>query len=95
MEFDRTDPIGSVRGDINAATISKTIADVNRGKQRAPYKLQDFIPSFGPKEQPRQLSPEEMLDRIRQVNAQLGGVEISRSRGLVDPRGNPIGAVDG
>ena len=44
-----------MRGDLQAAVVASTIANVNRTKQK-PYKPQDFMPQFDRREQ----SPEEM-----------------------------------
>lgn len=41
--YDRLEPIGGRRGDFQAALIATTIANVNRGKNRAPYNLRDFL----------------------------------------------------
>ncbi|MCH8853921.1 MAG: DUF4035 domain-containing protein [Planctomycetes bacterium] len=41
------DPFGGLRGDYQAALIAKTIADVNRGKNRPAYKLKNFLLSWG------------------------------------------------
>jgi len=36
-------PFGEDRADVRCAIIAKTIADVNRAKEEAPYKLEPFM----------------------------------------------------
>jgi hypothetical protein len=43
MAFDLVEPIGGKRGDIQAAVVASTIANVNRGRSTRPYEVQDFI----------------------------------------------------
>lgn len=52
MAFEQMDgPLGSKRGDYQAALVAKTVADVNRPKRRAAYKLKDFLLRFDQDEQ--------------------------------------------
>ena len=44
-------PFGDLRADYQAASVSKTIADVNRPKERQPYKVEDFLLQFEAPEQ--------------------------------------------
>ena len=46
MAFDLVDPIGGLRGDIQAAIVASTVANANRGKGKA-LKPTDFIPEYG------------------------------------------------
>ena len=43
MAFSRIEPIGYARGDLQAAIIASTVANVNRKK---PLGLKDFMPDF-------------------------------------------------
>lgn len=63
-------PIGPRRGDILAAQIAATIQNVNRPKRRKAVKLADVLLRWDRKEP---LSPQEMYERVRQINAALGG----------------------
>ena len=53
--LDTIDPIGSVRGDMQAARVAQTVAEVHRDRKakRTPFKLLDFMPdpwhAFRPK----------------------------------------------
>lgn len=46
MAFERLDPIGGQRGDIQAGVIASVIANVNRDtkKQKKPFSITDFMP---------------------------------------------------
>ncbi len=69
------DPFGGERGDINAATIAATIANVNRTKKTKRFKVRDFVPRYGPKEP---LTGEEMLQKIMAMNQAMGGTFIDK-----------------
>ena len=45
------DPIGGMRGDLQAGIISSTIANVNRGKSGKPFSPSDFMPVGKEKEE--------------------------------------------
>ena len=51
MAFDLVEPFGDRRGDIQAAVVASTIANVNRGKSTRPYEVQDFIIDYHAPEQ--------------------------------------------
>ena len=40
------EPFGNIRGDIQAAIIAQTVANVHRGRGQRSYKIQDFMPKF-------------------------------------------------
>jgi len=65
-------PLGGARGDLSAAIIASTIANVNRGKGQPPYKPSRFIPDWDPKPQ----SPEHMKMIVRAMNKAFGGKEV-------------------
>lgn len=41
--FDRIEPIGALRGDVQAGVIASTVANVNRGKNTRAYTPADFM----------------------------------------------------
>ena len=43
MAYDSIDPIGEVRGDLRAALISSTMANIHRSTKTRAYKLADFL----------------------------------------------------
>jgi hypothetical protein len=49
--FHRINPIGEVRGDMQAALIAYTIAQANTGKGKKP-KFKDFVLNFKGRERP-------------------------------------------
>jgi hypothetical protein len=55
IAFAQTEPFGDMRGDMQAAIVASTVANVQRQRKKA-YKVTDFMPVFERKEQ----SPEEM-----------------------------------
>jgi hypothetical protein len=76
MAYDRFDPIGHFRSDIQAALLASVIANVNRDprKRRRPYEIKDFLLRFEP-EPVMELSIEETVAFVRQLNRALGGTE--------------------
>ena len=44
----RRDPFGGERSDMQSATVAATIANVNRGKGQRAFKVDEFMPKFGP-----------------------------------------------
>jgi hypothetical protein len=68
-------PLGARRADIQAATISATIANANRSKGKR-FKVKDFLIPYGEQSRPR--TGEEMLALVREINASVGGVEHGR-----------------
>lgn len=55
IAFAQTEPIGDVRGDLQAAIVASTVANAHRQRKKA-YKVSDFMPTFERREQ----APEEM-----------------------------------
>lgn len=51
MAYYRLEPWGEERADRRSAIIATTIANIHRGKNRAPYKIEQFMPKF---DRPRQ-----------------------------------------
>lgn len=44
IAFNQLSPIGDDRGDLQAAIITSTLANVNRAEKTAPFKPRDFMP---------------------------------------------------
>ena len=72
MAYDLIDPIGERRGDLQAAMICTTLANIHRdpAQKSEPYQVEDFVLKFGPvfdeeeEFQPRH-SPDEIYAGIR------------------------------
>tara|TARA_Y100001973_G_C5143640_1_gene304229 strand:+ start:311 stop:574 length:264 start_codon:yes stop_codon:yes gene_type:complete len=45
------EPIGETRADLRTGIVASTLANVNRGKNRQPYKAVDFMPYLEKKPQ--------------------------------------------
>lgn len=76
MAFEQIDgPLGGRRGDIQAAIVASTVANVNlpRHKQRAP---DDYLPVWDKPAAKSQQTPEEMWAAVKRANAQFGGTVI-------------------
>lgn len=70
MAYERiTGPLGGARVDVAAATVASTIANANRGKNKAAMKPDDFMPEWDK----RQQSDDEMWAAIRQAHTAMGG----------------------
>lgn len=62
---------------MRSAIVAKTVADVNRGKGQAPYKVEDFMPKFkGPGDE-GPMPWENMLQKMRAYTAAVGGEDLT------------------
>lgn len=87
--YDALYPIGSPPEEVEradywrAALVASTIANVNRGKGKRPFKVEDFMPA-----EPREAKSQKELQRdIDAAMAMFGGkseVEV------LGPDGNPV-----
>jgi hypothetical protein len=62
-------PLGGRRGDMQAAVVAMTVANVNRGKGK-PARLDDFLPEW---DRPRQQDWQQQLAIVKQIHAAHGG----------------------
>lgn len=46
LAYDRVDPFGESRADLRTALLASIIANVNRGKNQPPFKIEDFLLDF-------------------------------------------------
>lgn len=65
------EPWGEDRADLRMGIVASLIANVNRGRNRPPFKPADFMPKF---DKPANLSPDE------QVEAVFGALQRKRSK---------------
>ncbi len=77
MAFARLEPIGIDAMYIGFASVAVTIANVNRGKNQKPYKLEDFMPVFGP---PKKQTAEEMIQFAQMMTIGLGGKDLRKDK---------------
>jgi hypothetical protein len=49
--FDQVEPIGGRRGDLQAGVVAATVANVNRAKGSREYRITDFVPEYGKREE--------------------------------------------
>ena len=63
------EPFGEDRADLRAGIVASTVANVFRKSVTKPYKAQEFMPRF---EKTRQ-DWREQLERVKAINAALGG----------------------
>lgn len=68
MAYDRIDPFGGFRGDVQAAVIASTIANVHRGRNSPVRKIEDFLP-FQPR---KKQSQEEVDNQIKRFFTNFG-----------------------
>lgn len=79
MAFEKVEgPIGPARGDVQAAVVAMTVANVNRGKRR-PFKLSDFVPTWD--RDSRAQSTDQMIAAVKQMNRAMGGTVTRRGDG--------------
>lgn len=73
VAYNTIEPFGSRSEYIGSAIVASTIANKDRGKNTRPAEVEDFIPSFGPKENQ---SVESMLQMAEMFTASLGGQDL-------------------
>lgn len=61
--YHQLEPWDETRGDLRAAIVARTIANIWRGKDVEPYQLTDFMPDFDP-------APEPEIDEDAMILAQ-------------------------
>lgn len=69
------EPFGPDRGDIGAAVVASTVANVWRGKGQRPYSIGDFLPKFGKR---REQTLAEMQAAFRAAKAGFEQVIAAR-----------------
>ena len=63
------EPFGNIRGDIQAAIIAQTVANVHRGRGQRSYKIQDFMPKFD-RAKPAPQSSDQMIAVLCQASGE-------------------------
>jgi hypothetical protein len=63
-------PLGPERGDVQAAVIASTIANVNRGKRGKIFKPKDFMPQWS---RPGARTPDAMRSMLVALTRRFGG----------------------
>lgn len=67
IAYDQIEPIGPERGDLQAAIVASTIANVNRSSRSRAFTPDQFMPRFDRKAVTQ--TPEEMLRVLRRFAA--------------------------
>lgn len=63
MVYEGIEPFGGLRGDVQAAMVCATLANVNRGKETDKiYTPEDFMPRWEPVPPPAPKTPEQQLE---------------------------------
>lgn len=72
MAYAQLEPFGGDADYIGHAITAVTVANVNRPKNRRPYKVEDFLPKFGKTEQ----TVDEQIQFAAMVTASMGGQDM-------------------
>jgi hypothetical protein len=72
MAFSTLEPFGSDADNLGHAITASTIANVNRGKNDKPYKVEDFMPKF----EKENKSTDQMIQVAEMFTAGLGGQDL-------------------
>lgn len=67
MAYEKLEPWGESRADLRAGIIASTFANIfrNKEKQRKPYNITDFMPSFEPEDEQDQVA--KLLAKAKSV----------------------------
>lgn len=76
MIYEKVEPFGDRRGDIQTAMLMALLANINRNPNSLHrYSVEDFLPNWEPKQVAfREQSPEEQLMMIRFLQARQNGI---------------------
>lgn len=70
LAFDRIEPIGLERFDVLFAILASTFANCHLGKGQSAYKLKDFLPNWGSKQDPED-STKKMIAIMDQMASKI------------------------
>lgn len=76
MAFYSVEPFGMEVDQLGHAITASTIANVNRGKGRKPYDVEDFMPKFEKQNQ----TPEEMIQLAAMFTGSMGGSDLREEK---------------
>lgn len=71
MAYSTLEPLVWEADYLGFAMVAATIANVNRGKNQPPYKVEDFMPKFEKQNQ----SPEQMKQIAAMITELNGGMD--------------------
>lgn len=70
------EPFGEERGDLRMSILASVMANLwGRKKSAPPFKLKQFMPEFR-RDAKRALSPDELFEKVKMLNALFGGEEV-------------------
>ena len=85
LAFAGLEPLGDARGDLQAAIIAATVANMLRGKDSQPVSIEDMLPHFDDAETDEEPDPAEtqaavsrQLAAVEAWNAALGGRDLRK-----------------
>ena len=62
--YDRIEPFGEERQDLRAALICCTLANIHRGKNQPPFKIDDFLMKFAEKQEQTEEEMKTILNML-------------------------------
>lgn len=74
IAFHRIDPWSEYRDDLRMAMLTTLTANINRGKGKRPFKVDDFIPTFEP---PRKIQSVQNVSRMLAAFCRATGGKVS------------------
>ena len=75
MAFEQLEPFGYEQEMLGHAITAATIANVNRGKDQKPYKVEDFMPRLKYAEEEKEKTVEDDIAVIEMINTTFGGID--------------------
>jgi hypothetical protein len=70
MAFERSEPFGDARGDLQAGIVASTVSNTHRDPKRSskPFSADEFMPRFERQAQ----TPEEQLAIVKMISEAMG-----------------------
>jgi hypothetical protein len=75
MAFEQLEPFGYEQEMLGHAITATTIANVNRGKDQKPYKIEDFLPKLKYVEEKPEQTVEDTVTAVKLLNITFGGID--------------------
>jgi len=77
MAYYQIEPFGEERGDLRAAIIASTLANIWRGKNSKSYKPSDFMPKF---DEQQNRGGAQTAEQMRQMLSAFAGAMAPRKK---------------
>jgi len=80
-DYYQVEPFGEKRADFRSAIVAATVANaMGRAKGKPAFRLDQFIPKFGPKQAVKKKTPDQLFDKLKILNRLFGGTFVDKRK---------------